>query len=258
MNEQVRQLAYEMRLIGVHQNFESRASEAVKSGLHPLEFLNLLLQDEKNYRKDRLSKSLTKRAKFRHQADMEDIDLSYDRGLTKPKIKDLMQLGFIKQKVNLLILGKTGAGKTHLAISLGRKICESNLSVMFLPVTLMFEEIIVAKSAGKFLGYLNKLNQTQVLILDDFGLRNYTHDEANVLVELLEARIKKGPVIVTSQTDPLGWYKLFEDPVIAEAVVDRLQNPSQKIQLIGPSYREKLASPNLTRGKSLELNNQMA
>ena len=258
MNEQVRQHAYDMRLLGIHQNFESRSSEAIKAGLHPLEFLNLLLQDEKNYRKDRLSKSLTKRAKFRHQADIEDLDLSYDRGLTKPKIKDLLQLQFIKQKNNLLLLGKTGAGKTHLAITLGRKICESNLSVMFLPMTLMFEEVIVAKSAGKLLGYLNKLNQTQVLILDDFGLRNYTHDEANVLVELLEARSKKGPVIVTSQVDPEGWYKLFEDPVIAEAVVDRLKNPSQKIQLIGPSYREKLAAQNQKKEKSLELNQQLS
>lgn len=251
MNEQVRQLAYEMRLIGLHQSFESRASDAVKNGLHPLEFLSLLLQDEKNYRKDRLSKSLTKRAKFRHQADLEDIDLSYDRGLTKPRIKDLMQLQFVRDKVNLLLLGKTGAGKTHLAISLGRRICSENLSVMFLPMTLMFEEVIVAKSAGKLLGYLNRLNQTQVLILDDFGLRNYTHEEANVLVELLEARSKKGPVIVTSQVDPQGWYKLFEDPVIAEAIVDRLKNPSQKIQLIGPSYREKLATMNLPKGKNL-------
>lgn len=115
-------------------------TKSVKAGLHPLEFLNLLLQDEKNYRKDRLSKSLTKRAKFRHQSDIEDLDLSYDRGLTKPKIKDLLQLQFIKQKNNLLLLGKTGAGKTHLAITLARKICASNLSVMFIPMTLMFED----------------------------------------------------------------------------------------------------------------------
>lgn len=257
MNEQVRELSYEMRLLGVHQNYEARASEAVRSGLHPLEFLNLLLQDEKNFRKDRLAKSLAKRAKFRHSADLEDIDLSYDRGLTKPKMKELMQLQFMKQKVNLLLLGKTGAGKTHLAISLGRKLCESGLSVMFLPMTLMFEEVIMARAAGKMLGYLNKLNQTQVLILDDFGLRNYTHDEANVLVELLEARSKKGPVIVTSQVDPQGWLKLFEDPVIAEAIVDRLKNPSQKIQLVGPSYREKLAAQNLPKGKSLELTKEL-
>jgi DNA replication protein DnaC len=65
---------------------------------------------------------------------------------------------------------------------------------------------------------VKRLSQVRVLILDDFGLRNYTHDEANVLVDILEDRHKKGSVIVTSQADPKGWPKLFEDPLIAEAM----------------------------------------
>jgi DNA replication protein DnaC len=97
---------------------------------------------------------------------------------------------------------------------------------------------------------LNRLNQTHVIIFDDFGLRSYTHEEANVLVELLDGRVKKGPIIVTSQVDPKGWYKLFEDPVIAEAIVDRMVNPSQKIKLTGGSYRERLNL--LPNGKSVE------
>lgn len=250
MNEHVQQILYEMRLFGMHQNFESRSAEAVSKGLHPLEFLHLLMQDEKNWRRDRLSKSLAKRAKFRHQADLEDWDTSFSRGLTKPKIKELSLLTFIKNKQNLIILGRTGEGKTQLAISIGRKICEAGLSVSFLPVNLMFEEVLVARSAGKVLSYLNQLSRTQVLILDDFGLRNYTHEEATFFVEFLEARIKKGPVIITSQVDPKGWYKLFEDPVIAEAVVDRMINPAERVQLEGGSYRDKLQNK-LPKGKTL-------
>lgn len=83
------------------------------------------------------------------------------------------------------------------------------------------------------MGYLEKLSQTKVLIFDDFGLRNYTHEEATILVEILEARSKKGPVVVTSQVNPKAWTKLFEDPAIAEAIVDRLINPSTKINLKG-------------------------
>jgi DNA replication protein DnaC len=132
----------------------------------------------------------------------------------------------------------------------GRKVCQSNQSVAFLPVNLMFEEVLAARAAGKMLNYLNRLNQTHVIIFDDFGLRSYTHEEANVLVELLEGRVKKGPIIVTSQVDPKGWYKLFEDPVIAEAIVDRMVNPSQKIKLTGGSYRERLNLP--STGKSVE------
>jgi len=98
---------------------------------------------------------------------------------------------------------------------------------------------------------VKRLTACQVIVLDDFGLRSYTHDEANVLVDLLEDRHQKGSVIVTSQVDPKGWLKLFEDPVIAEAIVSRLEHPSQRIVLNGGNYREKLQKP-LPSEKKLE------
>jgi DNA replication protein DnaC len=249
MNEQVRRLSHELRLFGIHSSFEARAQDAVSRSQHPLEFLALVLEDERLARKDRLAKSLTTRAKFRHQADIQDWDTSFDRGLTRAQIKELSVLAFYHANENLIICGRTGEGKTHLGIALGRRLCQEGLSVAFLSVNLMFEEVLAARAAGKLIGYLNRLNQTRVLIFDDFGLRNYTHEEATVLVELLEARARKGPVIVTSQVDPKGWLKLFEDPVIAEAIVDRLQHPSRRLQLKGGSYRERLSS--LPRGKSV-------
>jgi DNA replication protein DnaC len=243
MLEPVQKLSHEMRLFGIHASAQSRAQETLKNSLHPLEFLHLLLDDEKIARKNRLAKSLQTRAKFRHQADLEDWDSSTDRGLPQARLKELALLGFVHANQNLLLLGRTGEGKTHLAISLGRRICLEGFSVAFLSMQLLFEEVLAHKTSGKLIGYLTKLNQTKVLILDDFGLRNYTHDEASILVEILEARSKKGPIIVTSQVDPKGWLKLFEDPVIAEAIVDRIVNPSHTILLKGGSYREKLANP---------------
>ena len=80
------------------------------------------------------------------------------------------------------------------------------------------------------------------MILDDLGRRNYTHEEATSLMDILEERYHKAPLIVTSQIEPQGWLKLFEDPVIGEAIVDRLIHPAQKITFKGEkSYREKLA-----------------
>jgi DNA replication protein DnaC len=80
------------------------------------------------------------------------------------------------------------------------------------------------------------------LILDDLGLRNCTHDEATSLIDILEERYHKASLIVTSQVEPRGWLKLFEDPVIGEANVDRLIHPCQKITLKGDKfYREKIS-----------------
>lgn len=88
---------------------------------------------------------------------------------------------------------------------------------------------------------MKKLTKLDVLILDDFGLRNYTHSEATFLVDMLEYRTQKGSQIITSQVEPQGWRSLFEDPIIADAVVDRLINPSMQFIIKGGSYRTKLS-----------------
>lgn len=254
INDQMKNLSHQLRLFGVHAGFERRASQASSEGLSHLEFLRLILEDEILNRKERVAKGLLTKAKFRSTASLEEWDQSFDRGLTKSKLRDLAGLSFLQSGENLLILGRTGEGKTHLAVALGRRLCSDNVTTLFIPVNFLFEEVMAAKTAGKYLNYIKKLTQVKVLILDDFGLRNYTHEEASVLVDLLEDRHRKGPVVVTSQVDPKGWQKLFEDPVIAEAIVNRLEHPSQRLNLKGGSYREKLKI-GLPSGKKLEEGN---
>lgn len=243
MTDQVRLLSHGLRLFGVHAGFEKRAAQAQSEGLSHLEFLRLVLEDEGLQRKDRVAKSLTTRAKFRSHASLEDWDTSFDRGITKAKLRELAALGFLHANENIVVLGKTGEGKSHLAVAIGRRLCSESISTLFMPVNFLFEEVQAAKAAGKYLAYIKRLTLMKALILDDFGLRNYTHEEANVLVDLLEDRHRKGSVIVTSQVEPRGWQKLFEDPVIAEAIVSRLEHPSQRLNLKGGDYRQKLQLP---------------
>lgn len=244
MLDQVKNLSHRLRLFGIHSACNRRAEEALSQGLHPLEMLRLILEDELLSRKDRVSKRLATKARFRFRADLEDWDATFERGISKQKIRELSALGFLHNKENLLILGKTGEGKTHLAIAIGKKLCDEGHKTLFLPVNFLFEEIAAARAAGHYLAYIKTLVKMDALILDDWGLRNYTHEEATVLMDVLEERYRKGMVIVTSQVNPEGWSKLFEDPVIAEAITDRLNHPSQKIILKGgKSYRERLNQP---------------
>lgn len=240
MLPQVKQLCYQLRFMGVHESIESRSNEALAQQLHPLEFMRLLLEDEIISRKNRLAKTLTTRAKFRCAVDLEDWDTSYDRGINKGHLKGLAQLQFTQSVENLLIFGKTGEGKTHLAIALGRRICQEGTPTIFMAVNAFFEEVAAAKAAGKYLNFIRQLNRTKVLILDDFGMRSYTHEEATILLDVLEERYRKGPVIVTSQVHHHGWQQLFHDAVVAEAIVDRLLHPSHHVILTGGSYRERL------------------
>jgi DNA replication protein DnaC len=190
--EQVRLLAHQLRLFGIHANFERRAAEALNAQMHPLEFLKLMLDDENLARRERVAKSLATRAGFRSPADLEDWDATFDRGIPKARLRELASLGFFHNKENLLLLGRTGEGKTHLAVSLGRRLCADGIQTIFMPVNLLFEEVAAAKASGGYLKLLKRLNKSQALILDDFGLRAYTHQEATVLVDLLEDRYRHG------------------------------------------------------------------
>jgi DNA replication protein DnaC len=236
----MRRLSHELRLYGIHEGLERRAEECLSSGLHPLEYLRLVLEDERINRKQRTAKALQNRAKFRSEAELEDWDHVVERGLSKPQFKDLVSLGFYQNKENVIIVGSTGTGKTHMAIALGKKLCRENVGVKFCAVNLFLEECQAEKSSGRYLSFIKRMKKIEVLILDDFGLRNYSHDEATILVDLLEERYQHGSIIITSQVTPEGWKKLFEDPVIAEAATDRMRHPSKQITLTGSSYRARL------------------
>ena len=247
--QNITRLAHELRLFGIHAGAERRSSEALAASHHPLEYLRLVLEDERLYRQEGNAKRLSTRAKFRSDANLEDWDHHHERGLTKTQFREVATLGFYQNRENLLIAGSTGTGKTHLAIALGKKLCNEGVGVHFYSVNLLFEECQAEKAAGRYLGFVSRMKKLPVLILDDFGLRNYTHDEANILIDLLEERYHKGSVIVTSQVDPKGWMRLFEDPVIGEAIVDRLTKPSREIILQGLTYRAKVGIKTIETGK---------
>lgn len=239
-NSQIKALAYELSLFGINEALERRFFEAEQEGLSPAEVLLRLFDDEKQYRRNRMTKSLVTKAKFRRESLLENWDTTIDRGITKTKLRELATLNVWTTKKNLILVGQTGCGKTQLAIALGRAACQLALTVLFVSVEQMFQEAHSEKVAGTYAKWSRKMKKFDVMILDDFALRPYTHDEGVLLVELFEDRYQKKIQIITSQVDVEGWKTLFEDPVISDALIDRLKNPSERILLTGGSYREKL------------------
>ena len=239
MYSSIQGLAGKLRLNGIYHGMAKRIDEAISSNLHPSDFLRLLLEDEQLARKNAHAKSLLRQAKFRSQCDLENWDQSKPRGISKAKLKDLTTGSFYHRRENLIIRGPTGVGKTHLATALGRILCQNEISVSFFSVNILFEQLQAERAAGKYLQALAKIAKSNVIILDDFGLRNYTHDEAVTLLEIIEERYTKGIVIITSQVEPAGWRTLFQDSVISDAIIDRLNNPSENITLTGESFRKQ-------------------
>jgi DNA replication protein DnaC len=238
--KEIRYLASELKLHGMYQSLERRLETLNLEGRTPEELVLQLLEDEKQHRKNVATKTLETRAKFRRESLLENWDSSFERGVSKSKIRDLATLGFWNLKKNLIIVGPTGSGKTQLSIAIGRSACQLGLSVLFVSVQQLLEEAAAERAAGKFQKWSRKTQKYDVLILDDFALRPYSHEEGVLLVDLIEDRYRKGVHIISSQVDMMGWKTLFEDPVVADALVDRLRNPSETVILTGGSYRARL------------------
>jgi DNA replication protein DnaC len=241
LSVELRRLSHELRLFGINQSIERLSGLAMRDGLHPLEYLRLVLDEEKRFRFERTAKMLKTRAKFRSDAELEDWDHEFPRKFSKQQFRDVASLEFHRRRESLIIMGATGSGKTHLAIALGKKLCAEGVKVHFYSLNLLLEESQAEKIAGKYLNFIKRMRSQDVLIFDDFGLRNYTHEEAQILIDILEERYMKGSVIVTSQVDPAGWLRLFQDPVIAEAIVDRLTKPALQLRFeVKDSYRSRV------------------
>ena len=237
---EIKKLAHELRLLGIHESFERRCAESAHEGFSAEELLIRILEDEKQNRKNKPSKTLESRAKFRRDSILENWDSTIERGVSKTKLRELASLGFWHDKKNLILVGPTGSGKTQLSIALGRAACQMQLSVLFMPVHQFFEEALASRSSGKFMSWRRKLEKIDVIVFDDFGLRSYTHDEGVILTDFIEERYQKRVHIISSQCEMIGWKSLFEDPVIGDALIDRLANPCERIELTGGSYRKHL------------------
>jgi DNA replication protein DnaC len=228
-----------LKMTGLKESLDYRLKEAIKSNLSYQEFLSLILEDEVLYRSNRRSEMLKRRAKFKDQATLESFEADPKRGVSRSMVKQLQTLQFMASFENIVLFGNTGAGKSYLAQAIGHAACHSGREACFIPMNYLFSQIKAAEKAGTYLSYLKRLGQVPLLILDDFGLRSYTHHEATLLYQILEDRYQRGSTIITTQTRPEGWKDLFEDPVIAESIIDRILPCSHQIEFksTADSYR---------------------
>lgn len=250
MNEAIN-LLNDLKFTGMKESLEYRITEAMQNNLAHTDFLLLLLEDERSFRRTRKSEQLRKRAKFNIYASLDEFEPGTKRGITKASVKQFKTLNFYHSKENLIFIGGTGAGKSFLAQAIGHEACHQCIETIYISVNKLFKEIEMAEASGTYLNYLARLSRAKILILDDLGLRNYSHSEANILYDILEDRYQKASTIVTSQVKTLGWKTLFEDDVIAEAIVDRLTACAHTIDVTGGSFRNNHApKKDVRNGKS--------
>lgn len=159
-----------------------------------------------------------------------------------------MGLTWLKEARPLVLIGQTGVGKTYLAQATGLRACQEGYTVLFASVTHWLQEEALAHKTGNYLKFREKMVRPHLLILDDFGMRKFTALEAEDLREILEERSYGKSTLLTTQLPLDHWAEVIPDPVLTEAITDRLEGGSLIYKITGESYRklkaQKLAKEN--------------
>ena len=137
----------------------------------------------------------------------------------------------------VLLVGQTGVGKTFIAQAVGLHACASGKSVLYMTFTTWLENLTLARASSTYLKFRDKLAKPDLVILDDFGMRKMTATEAQDLCELLEERSIDKSTLFTTQLPLSHWAEVIADPVIADAVRDRLEHAALTVNITGESYR---------------------
>ncbi len=239
MIEQTRNQICEMKLFGMLKSLDLRLAESISQGWGSSEFLSALITDEKTYRDVNKINRRLRIANFRTQANFETIDYTAKRNLTKAMVKELMQMSFIKASPrNVMIVGPTGVGKTFVATALGNHACRHGYATIFMGITVFVEKLMMARTDGTYLKLRERLIKTDLLIIDDIGLRKLPPQIVQDLHDLLEERQEKC-TLITSQLPLKNWKEIIDDELALDTVVDKLQHGSLHLIIDGPTYRIK-------------------
>jgi len=228
----------ELRLTAMTQAYELQQEQPK---LHQLGFdnrLGLLLEAECAARNTRKLNRLVKVATLPEAASLEDLDMRPTRGLDKPMLSGLAACGWIKRQQNLIIVGPTGVGKTWLACGLGHQACRLGMNVNFHRASDLYAAITDAAHDASLPKLKLALAKPNLLILDDFGIGEMTAFAAQVLLDVVDKRMRTGALLITSQYPSEKWHSFFPDPTIADAVLDRVVHQAHRIQMKGESMRK--------------------
>ncbi len=229
----------QLKLSGMRDAIAARAEEARSRQLDPVEFLALLLDDEVVRREAESIARRIHQAHFDEVCDLRDFDWSYNPEIPKARLYELASGRYLEETASIMLCGPTGVGKSFAAQALGVEACRQQRRVLFVKTNAFLTDLAGGRADGSYPARLRRYLHPSLLILDDFGLREYSVSQSEDLYELVSRRYRRGSFIFTANREPQQLYPLFPNPVLAEGLLDRLLNSAHIVTMVGKSYRPR-------------------
>lgn len=229
----------QLRFFGMSRAFESTFEAGRHQNYTQDEMVNYLLDAEFDERKSRKIDRSIRQAKFRYQASIEELIYDDQRELEKNLMLRLAECNYLDKHENIIITGATGVGKSYVASALGNQACINGYKVMYFNMAKLLAKLKMLKADGSYLREITRMEKTDLLIIDDFGLQPLDNQSRLSFLEIIEDRHEVRSTILTSQVPVEKWHEIIGDKTVADAILDRLVYSSHRIELKGESYRKK-------------------
>lgn len=240
-DERIRAACEQLKLVALADQYGPLAQKAAETDQSYADFLEQVLRAEIAARQINSRSVLLRLSALPAIKTLEEFDFEFAAGVPKKQITELASLAFVERGENVVFLGPSGTGKTHLAMALGYLATQAGMRTRFTTAADLILQLSVAHRQGRLEELIKRtITNHRLLIIDEIGYLPLKREEANLFFQVISRRYEKGAVILTSNL-PFGqWDSAFaQDAVLTAAMLDRILHHSHIVQIQGESYRLK-------------------
>lgn len=231
----------ELKLIQVSLKLDEYIERINENKISVMNALYELTSQEIKIKNFNATHAMVKVAGFPHLKELKDFEFEFQPKINKQQFLDFESLRFLESNSNILLIGNSGVGKTHLATSIGIAAAKKRVSTYFIKCNDLIMQLKKAHLENRLDARIKHFSKYKLLIIDEIGYLPIGEEEAKMFFQLIDMRYEQKSTIITSNINLSDWGKIFEDTLIASAILDRLVHHSSIINILGNSYRTATA-----------------